>query len=324
VPAVSLAFFAIDHGTASTAASLIAPVDGRFRLLASVVAPRGAEVEALLEDLVLRVEAIDPALLGPADDWRRWARLESITRPPRSVLCIATSPRVGDALARTFAWRGWSIAGRVTATHIDPLAAMTMCLAPGIDAIAVAAGGRGEDEQRLRARLTPLISAVLVERPDLPVLVCGPGDWLDLAGPTVVPLSPPDADPVLPDPALADVVSSLERASLGAVAGPVDGSAPGLPADDMPDGRSAMAEAVATLAVLLDRRVEAVDIGHAGGTRILAGPTGLERQLVSADAALALVPAPGPGAPDDRRTAMGLDAAVEDIAGWSAMRTDHF
>jgi hypothetical protein len=90
----------------------------------------------------------------------------------------------------------------------------------------------------------------------------------------------------------------------------------------MPDGRSAMAEAVATLAVLLDRRVEAVDIGHAGGTRILAGPTGLERQLVSADAAL--VPAPGPGAPDDRRTAMGLDAAVEDIAGWSAIRTDPF
>ena len=92
--------------------------------------------------------------------------------------------------------------------------------------------------------------------------------------------------------------------------------------DEMPDGRSAMAEAVATLAMLLDRRVEAVDVGHSGGTRVLAGPAGLERQVVTAEAAL--VPMPGPGAPDDRRTAMGLDAAVEDIAGWSAIRTDPF
>jgi hypothetical protein len=322
VPAVSLAFFAIDHGTASTAASLIAPIDGRFRLLASAVAPRGTEVEAILEDLVLRVGAIEPDLLGSADDWRRWARLESATRAPRRVLCIATSPRVGDSLARMFAWRGWSVAGRVTATHIDPLAAMTMCLAPGIDAIAVAAGGRGDDEQKLRARLTPLLAAVLVERPGLPILVCGPGDWLDLAGPTVVPLAPPDADPVLPDPALAAVVTSMERRALEATELAPDDPDGKLPFDEMPDGRAAMAESVATLATLLDRRVEAVDVGHSGGTRILAGPAGLERQLVTSEAAL--VPAPGPGAPEDRRTAMGLDAAVEDIAGWSAIRTDPF
>ena len=320
MPAVSLAFFAIDHGTASTAASLIAPVDGRFRLLASAVAPRGAELEAILEDLVLRVGAIEPELLGPADDWRRWARLESATRLPRRVLCIATSPRVSDALARMFAWRGWSVAGRVTATHIDPLAAMTMCLAPGIDAIAVAAGGRSDEEQKLRARLTPLLSAVLVERPELPVLVCGPGDWLDLSGPTVVPLASPDADPVLPDPALAAVLTSMERGSLDGGEASTDAWGAEPPLDEVPDGRIAMAEAVATLAMLLDRRVEAVDVGHSGGTRAIAGPAGLERQVVTAEAAL--VPMPGPSAPDDRRTAMGLDAAVEDIAGWSAIRTD--
>jgi hypothetical protein len=321
VPAVSLAFFAIDHGTASTAASLIAPIDGRFRLLASSVAPRGADMEGLLEDLVLRVSAIEPELLGPPDDWRRWARLESATRPPRRVLCIATSHRVGDSLTRMFAWRGWSVAGRVTATHIDPLAAMTLCLSPGIDAIAVAAGGRSDDEHRLRARLTPLLAAVLVERPELPLLVCGPGDWLELAGPSVVPLSPPDADPMLPDPALAAVVTSLERRSLDGTVLP-DGPARDVSLDEMPDGRSSMAEAVATLGMLLDRRVEAVDIGHSGGTRILAGPAGLERQVVTAEAAL--VPAPGPGSADERRTATGLDAAVEDIAGWSAIRTDPY
>ncbi|MFN8520671.1 MAG: hypothetical protein U0667_15050 [Chloroflexota bacterium] len=321
MPSVSLAFFAIDHGTASTAASLIAPVDNRFRLLASAVVPRGVEVEAVLEDLVLRVAAVEPTLLGPAADWRRWARLESATREPRRVLCIATTSRVGDALSRMFAWRGWSIAGRVSASHIDPLAAMAMCLAPDIDAIAVAAGGRSDDEQRLRARLAPLLAAVLAERPGLPVLVCGPGDWPDLAGPTVIPLAAPDADPGLPDPALAGVLAAIERR---ATDGPRSAEQPGagLPPEDIPSGRLALAEAIGTLATLLDRRVEAVDVGHAGGTRLLAGPTGLERQIVTADAAL--VPARIPDEPGADRGAMGLDAAVEDIAGWSAIRTDPF
>ena len=90
MPAVSLAFFAIDHGTASTAASLIAPVDGRFRLLASAVAPRGAELEAILEDLVLRVGAIEPELLGPADDWAAGR----VSRAPRALRagCCASPP----------------------------------------------------------------------------------------------------------------------------------------------------------------------------------------------------------------------------------------
>jgi hypothetical protein len=322
VPSVSLAFFAIDHGTASTAASLIAPVDNRFRLLASAAVPRGVDVEAILEDLVLRVRAVEPALLGPADDWRRWARLESATRAPRRVLCVTTTGRVGDALARMFAWRGWSVAGRVIASHIDPLAAMSMCLAPDIDAIAVAAGGRGDDEQRLRARLTPLLGAVLAERPELPILACGPGDWPDLTGPTVVPLSAPDSDPGLPDPALGAVLAALERRAAPADRGVAASTGGGLPAEEVPSGRLALAEAIGTLATLLDRRVEAVDVGHSGGTRLLAGPAGLERQIMTAEAAL--VPARIPAEPGAERGAMGLDAAVEDIAGWSAIRTDPF
>lgn len=319
---VSLAFFAIDHGTASIAASLIAPVEGRFRLLASGVVPRGVEVEAMLEDLVLRVEAIEPGLLGPTAGWRRWARLESATRSPRRVLCVATTQRVSEALGRMFAWRGWSVAGHVQASHIDPLVAMTMCLAPGIDAIAVAAGGRGEEEQRLRARLTPLLAAVLSERSDLPILVCGPSDWPDLAGPTVVVLAAPDTDPGLPDPTLAAVRASIERRDATQGAMPAEAPHARLPAEDVPDGRLAMAEAVATVATLLDRRVEAVDVGHSGGARLLAGPAGLERQIVTADGAL--VPTFVGRGPDARHGAVGLEAVVEDIAAWSAIRTDPF
>ncbi len=321
MPSVSLAFFAIDHGTASTAASLIAPVEGRFRLLASAVAPRGVEVEAMLEDLVLRVEAVEPTLLGQTAGWRRWARLESATRNPRRVLCVATSQRVGDALARMFAWRGWTVAGRVLASHIDPLAAMTLCLAPGIDAIAVAAGGRSEDEQRLGARLRPLIAAVLSERPDLPILVCGPGDWPGLTGPTVVPLAAPDTDPGLPDPALAAVSASIERRVARDAAG-ADAPDGALPSEDLPDGRLALTEAIATVATLLDRRVEAVDVGHSGGGGGGGGGGGLERLVATADGAL--VPVHAGREAEARHTVHGLEAAVEDIAAWSAIRTDPF
>ena len=62
-----LSFFAIDRGTASVGASLIAPMDGRFRLLASSAAPAGVDLTALLEDLVARVVATDPALGYPTN-----------------------------------------------------------------------------------------------------------------------------------------------------------------------------------------------------------------------------------------------------------------
>lgn len=319
---VSLAFFAIDHGTASVAASLIAPVAGRFRLLASAVAPRGVEVEALLQDLVLRVEAIDPALLGTTTGWHRWARLESATRTPRRVLCVATSQRVGDDLARMFAWRGWSIAGHVDASRLDPLTALTLCLAPDVDAIAVAAGGRGDDEQRLRRRLTPLLGAVLVERPGVPLLVCGPGDWPELAGPTVVPLGAPDTDADQPDAALAAVLASIGRERAAHAGQDADGSDPTTPGEEVPDGRLAMAEAVATLATLLDRRVEAVDVGHSAGARMLAGPAGPERRIVTVDAAL--IPTLADDGPRPPQVAWGIATAVEDITAWCSIRTDPF
>ena len=42
----------------------------------------------------------------------------------------------------------------------------------------------------------------------------------------------------------------------------------------LPDGRAALARTAASLASLLDRRVELVDVGASAGTRVLAGPGG--------------------------------------------------
>ncbi len=294
----TLAFFTIDHGTASTAASLIAPLEGRFRLLATGTAPHGADVDAMLEDLVLRVEAIEPGLLEPASAWRRWARLESVTRGPRRLLCMATSERAAVDLRRLLGGRGWLITGRVLGGQLDPLDALAACLDPDLDALAVAAAGRSDEEQRLRARLLPLLATVRERRPDLPLLVCGPGDWPMLEGPGVHALPPADTPLDGDDPALDELLSGA--------------ALPGLadPDVDLPDGRRVMGASVATLAGLLDRRIEAVDIGHSGGVRVLAGPDGVERRVSLADAALVPV------------DALDHDEQLDDIVGWSTLRAD--
>ncbi len=307
---VSLAFFTIDHGTASTAVALIAPLEGRFRLLASGVAPRGAETEASLEDLVARVEAIEPGLLVDPVGWADWARLESATRPAHRVLCVAATEAAAGDLQRAFAGGGWEVAGRVTAERLDPLAAMEASLQPGLSAIAIGSPD-GDADRGLRGALGPLLAAVMSQRPGLPMLLCGGSvDW------TGLPLEPlirlPAADHV------AEPVDSALRIALGRLQLPPpqerwEAAVPGPAlAGDVPDGRQTVRASVATLATLLDRRVEAVDIGHSGGTRTLAHPTGLIGHLVSADAAL--VPAEALDDPEQ----------VEAIARWSAIRSDPF
>jgi hypothetical protein len=71
-----------------------------------------------------------------------------------------------------------------------------------------------------------------------------------------------------------------------------------------------MGASVATLASLLDRRIEAVDIGHTAGVRVIAGPGGVERRVVVADAALV---------PEE---ALDHDESLDGIVGWSTLRAD--
>ena len=307
---VSLAFFTIDHGTASTAVSLVAPLEGRFRLLASAVAPRGAELDALLEDLVLRVEAVEPGLLVAPRGWPDWARLASATRPARRVLCVAASDGSTDDLVRAFAGGGWEVTGRISGQRLDPLAAMTDCLDPGLSAIAI---GSPEDDpdRHLRARLGPLLAAVISQCPDLPMMLCGtPADWTGLPTGTLIRLPQPEHVGEAIDSGLRSALAGLD---LPPAAERWETAASGMArSGDLPDGRQTLREAVATLANLLDRNIEAVDIGHSGGVRTLAFPTGVVGHLVAAHAAL--VP---PTALEDREQ-------IEDIARWSAIRSDPF
>ncbi len=310
VSPVSLAFFTVDHGTASTSAALVAPLDGHFRLLASGVAPAGTELDALLEDLVARVEAVEPGLLVDALGWQDWARLESATRPAHRVLLLGPSNDPVDDLGRVFVGGGWEVAGRVSAERLDPLGAVAACLDPALSAIAIASPGP-EQVGGLQDRLGPLIGSIIAARPGLPVLLCGPtAGWSGLPLESLIHL--PRADQTW-EPAGSALRDALARLDLPPPHERWEASVPGpSQARDLPDGRQTVGLALQTLADLLDRRIEAVDVGHSGGTRTLADNSGILGHLVSAEGAMV---------PSD---ALDGPSRADEIARWSAIRSDPF
>ena len=299
-----LSFFTVDRGTASTAVSLIAPLDGRFRLLASATAPSGIEMEALLEDLVARVVATDPGCLPGAEGWPDWARLESATRPPIAVVCAAATERRLVDVEGAVAGSGAEIRGRFVAARGDLITLAELCLDPDVSAVVLGSGEPSEpDERQGMAILAALVGAMAARRDDLWVLLAGgAAEWAE-GFPSARRL-------ITPAPArVASAGDSPLRAGALDLAAHIAEPA-GAPS--IPEGRAALRTSVETLARLLDRRVEAVDVGMGAGSRTLAHPTGVVGHMVSAEAAL--VPA----------SVMRDDREAEAILRWSALRADPF
>jgi hypothetical protein len=152
------------------------------------------------------------------------------------------------------------------------------------------------------ADLLAMASAALGRRPDRPEIVLA-GGAVDAAerfeGAPVIfaPAASPRAE-VASDP-LRDLLAGLAAARTDAR----DTSA-------LPDGRAALARSVASLAALLDRRVELVDVGASASARILADPLGIIGQVVRVDAALA------------PREAISEDAVADRVLAWSTIRAD--
>jgi hypothetical protein len=301
--AAPLSFFTLDHGTASTCVSLVAPLDGRFRLLGSAAAPRGVEAEALLEDLVRRVTATEPGPLPSPDGWRDWARLESATREPIGAVCVAATERGAQELERAVGGAGWELRGRVVSDRADLTAVAQLCLDPAVSVVALAsADPPGPEERAAMPQLAAFLGAMCSRRDDLWALLSGGAvAWSESfpAGRAVAAPAP------LPVPSAVDSPLRQSARDLASQLGILSDAA-----TPLPDGRVALATAVVTLARLLDRRVEAVDIGHAAGSRTLAHPSGVVGSLVSAEGAL--VPA----------SAMRDDREVEAILRWTALRSD--
>jgi hypothetical protein len=295
------AFFTLDRGSVSTAAALIAPVDGRYRMLAAAAAPAALESESLLEDLAWRVARTDASVAGTMEGWREWSRLEVHTgRAPRAVL-VAASAETGELLERAFAGAGWSITARFFEADPDLIAFGEACLDPRVDAVIM--GGRDdvENEERERAKLLwPRTGALARLRDDLAVIACGPFAERPEGIPDerLFSLPAPDRAPMTSE-------TTLRQAARQVGSHLVDGG------DPMPlDGRTATRASIGSLAVLLGNRVEGIDIGASASARTLAHVDGELRHAIIA--AAGLLP----------RDVLDDDEAAEAIMRWCALDGD--
>jgi hypothetical protein len=293
----------VDRGTATTAVAIIGRVGGRHRLLGSTAGPAGLPEEALLERVRRRMAAADlPLAEALALDLPGSAaglpRLACATGEAPELAVIAATERVLTPLAAVAETSGW----RVRPLVIDGAEILTVATSLAdrrVDAIlAGASEPPGADERGLLGELGTLVAATTERRPDLVTVLAGglaaPGSRTDALfrpdrpGPTVLAPAP-----------TADGGEPL-RAILDGLRGGED------------DGRRALAASTGSLARVLRRRVEVLEIGQSGGSRCAAAwqPGAGPSTRCAAVARAALLPRPF--------TDRDLDAVV----GWLPIALD--
>lgn len=295
----------VDRGSATTAVALVGRVDARWRLLGSTAAPAAVPPDALLRRLAARLREADPDLAracGLADPAAALdaLRLEVRTPPPPELVAVAATDRVLRSLAAAATAAGWRVrAVALEGAEILPIVAQLAD--PEVTAVlAGASDPPGADERPLVGELNTLVAAAVQRRPDLALILAGgvarPGEIAERgaagrSGTTLhVPAVTRDGVP------LRDLLDGLR----------------GDPRDAR-DGRRALAVATGTLAAVLRRRVEVVEIGNRAGTRVAASwsPDGTAPVTIAAtvtDAALV------PPEVDD--------AIVDGVAGWLTVPLD--
>jgi hypothetical protein len=309
-----LAFLTIDHGSATVSVALIGRAGGAWRLIGSLAIPAGADLDPAIDLLVARAITADPIVaegLGIIGLPREAIpRLEVRSRRPRRLAVVAASERTLAGLVATAGRSGWRPVG-ASAESTDPLAMSKLLLDHQIDAIVVGASDPPRADERGAIReLAALVAAVATRRPDVPIILSGAmSEGLDAFGdvsarPGEVVLAPAAvkpapvrpttvADQVEPTDPLGDLLLSLA-----------------LPAEDP---RRALGAGVRTLAEVLDRRVEAIVLGHDAGVRAVGIPGAGGKPSTSR---LAIVPAAAV-APDDPD-----DAVIDGVLVWSTVPAD--
>ncbi|MEO7663556.1 MAG: hypothetical protein ABIV26_00385, partial [Candidatus Limnocylindrales bacterium] len=258
-----LSLAVIDAGAATTAVALLGRPDRRWRVLGWLAAPAGAPEASLLATLADRIRAADPELaetleLPTGDGIDELPRLVSRSAVPRTLAVLGASKRSVALLEAVAARTAWRVIAASTESH-DPREMTELALRADVAAVLVAAGEPpGPDEKAALDDLASLIAAVAHRRPELTIILGGSmrgrAAWRDGVGdglpgdPARIVEAPGIGGRKLPDDGLRLVLDGL-------LAEPAD-------------GRSAMARSAASLADLLDRRIEVIDIGHDAGTRI--------------------------------------------------------
>ena len=259
------AFAAIDQGTATVAVSLIGRFDGRWRLLGSTAGPAAVPADALLERLRSRLAAADPDLAARAlarEPRIRGRPAAGEPRPRPHPPRWPSSPPRGAPSRRSSPPRpppaGASAARRSTAPRSSPSPG---CLAdPAVTAVLAGSGEPpGGDERPLVPDLKAIVEAAAQRRPEL---TAAPRGWAGRAGwphggrasrrTAAARRSPRRPRPRVAAPRCArcSITSGPARATAGA----------------------RIAAATATLADVLDRRIEVIEIGQSAGARVSAAP----------------------------------------------------
>ena len=296
-------FATVDRGTATVAVAIVGRVDARWRLLGSTAAPAGVLEEALLERLRRRLAGTDAPLAADLGLGSRGAaagipRLTCTTLPAPELAVVAATERVLRPLVTAATTAGWRVRSLVL-DGADILAVATALADPRVGAVlAGASDPPGADERPLIADLGVLVAATTERRPDLVAVLAGglaePGGRMeglfrpDRPGPTVLAPSPAagGGEPL--------------RALLDDLRGSTH------------DGRRALARATGTLADVLQRRIEVVEIGQSGAARAAAawtaGSAAVPRVAIVPEAAL--VPEPF------------SDAHLDAVMGWLTIPLD--
>jgi hypothetical protein len=298
------AFLAIDHGSATSSVALIGRVGGAWRLVGALAVPSAADPDVAAATLARRLVAADAdlaeAIGGSPDRLAAAPRLEVRSRRPRRLAVVAGSERTLSALLAVAGRSGWRTTG-ASVESTDPLAMTALLLGADVDGILAGAADPPRAEERGAIReLAALVAGAAARRPDLPVVLAGSmaeglpsfGDVTGRPGEVLLgPAAPPPT--AAGDGPLADLLLELA-----------------LPAEDP---RRTLGPAAQTLADVLDRRVEAIVLGHDASVRVIAVPSA---GGVEAQPRVAVVPeaAVAPDEPDD--------AIVDGVLVWSTVASD--
>ena len=292
------AFVTFDRGTATCAAAVVARVDRRWRVLAATAVPTtNASDPAVLTELLLqRVREADPGLasdLGLDNAGPVPPLVEAAGSPVMQAVVVAATEATRRRLEADASAAGWRTTG-ASAERADPLETTRLATRPDVAALIVGTGDPpAADERDLVGELVALAAAVAERRPGLPVVLVGAAAARASEfplGTEVIAVPRPDADGDL----------HLRALLAARRAGPTD-------------ARHALVAATATLAEVLDLRVELLEVGMSGALRARAEP-GAER---GAPARIAAAEAPS--------AALGLvddDAALDRVEAWATVGLD--
>jgi hypothetical protein len=306
VTAIPRAILAVDTGGATTAVAILGHPGDRWRLLGSIAAPAAARPDDLAAVLAARIAAGDPELARMVDVDPRSVvdlpRLTAHTAPPPRLAVLAGSPRTMSLLSGIAERTSWQVVAAEVGGH-DPREMTDLALRPDVSAILVGTGEPpGPEERHMIDDIAALVASALRRRPELRVVVAGPitarRSWSDSLGdggadPDRILEAPPLGPRSGPDGAIREILERL--------------------VPEAGDTRHMAVRTLVTLADVLDRRIELLEVGFSGGLRALAepgvadeGPSGEAVRSASA----ALVP-PDPG-----------EDAVEAVLSWTTGSLD--